>query len=76
MDSKVENLPQPVVEEQPKQVPTPRPVEEEELLQPMNKDSGEEFLQELFEEKHVYSVIIQCQRSRTKVMMKQKVKCM
>jgi len=40
----------------------------------MNKDSGEEFIQELFEEKLVCSVIPQCLRSRTKTMMKRKGK--
>jgi hypothetical protein len=37
----------------------------------MSKDSGKEFLQELFEE-HVCNIIIQCPRSRTRAMMKRK----
>jgi hypothetical protein len=47
-------------------------VEEEELQQPMS--NGEEFLQELFEERLVCSIIPQHPRSRTKTMMKQKGK--
>ncbi len=39
----------------------------------MSMDSGEEFLQELFEE-HAYNIILKCSRSRTKTMMKQKGK--
>jgi hypothetical protein len=38
-------LQQLVVKEQTYQVSTPRLVEEEELQQPMSKDSGEEFFQ-------------------------------
>jgi hypothetical protein len=45
-------------------------VEEKELKQPMN--SGEAFLQELFEEGPISNIIPQCPRSRTKTMMKQK----
>jgi hypothetical protein len=40
----------------------------------MNKDNGEEFLQELFEEEPICSVIHQHPRLRTKAMMKQKNK--
>jgi hypothetical protein len=40
----------------------------------VNKDCGEEFFQELFEEERVCIVIPQCPRSRTKAMMKQKGK--
>jgi hypothetical protein len=65
----VEILFQPIVEEQSKQTFKPRPMEEIELQQHVNKDSGKEFIQELFEE-HVCSVIPQCPRSRTKAMMK------
>jgi hypothetical protein len=48
-------------------------MEEEELQQHVSKDSGEEFLQQLFEE-HVYIVVPRRPRSRTKAMMKQKGK--
>ncbi len=40
----------------------------------MSKDNGKQFFQELFEKKHVYSVILERPRSKTKAMMKQKGK--
>jgi hypothetical protein len=40
----------------------------------VNKDNGEEFLQELFKEELVCNVIPKHPRSRTKAMMKQKNK--
>jgi hypothetical protein len=40
----------------------------------VNKDNGEEFFQELFEEEPICIVIPQCPRSITKAMMKQKGK--
>ncbi len=48
-------------------------MEKEKLQQLVSKDSGEEFLQQLFEE-HVCSVIPHHPRSRTKAMMKWKGK--
>jgi hypothetical protein len=44
------------------------------MQQLVSKDSGKEFLQELFEKKHVCNIIPQCPRSRTKAMMKRKGK--
>jgi hypothetical protein len=37
-------------------------VKETELQQCMSKNNGEKFFQELFEEEHLCSVIIQCPR--------------
>jgi len=51
-------------------------MEEKELQQHVSKDNEEEFLQKLFEEEPICSVILQCPRSKTKVMMKQKAKRM
>ncbi len=66
----MEIISQPIVEEQTPQAFESRHVEEEvELQQPLSKDSGEEFLQEL-----VCSVILECQQLRTKTMMKRKRK--
>jgi hypothetical protein len=42
----------------------------------VNIDNGEEFFQELFEEKLVYSVIPQRPRLKTKTMMKKKGKAL
>jgi hypothetical protein len=47
---------QQLVEEKPKQVSTPKLVEEKELQQHVSKDNGKDFLQELFEEELVYRV--------------------
>jgi hypothetical protein len=52
-----EELQQPIVEEQIKQVFTSRHVEEKKLQQPVN--SGEKFFQEIFEERHVSNFILQ-----------------
>ncbi len=73
----MEIIPQSIVEEQLEPILASRPMEEEELQQlvveePMSNE--EEFLQELFEERPVCSIIPQRPRSRTKTMMKQKGK--
>jgi hypothetical protein len=66
----VEILSQLVIEEQLEQAPKPRFMEEVKLQQLANKDSGEEFIQKVFEEEPICNVIPQCPRSRTKTMMK------
>ncbi len=71
-DSKeeVEILSQLVIEEQSKQAPKLRFMEEVKLQQLVNKDGGKEFIQESFEEEPICNVILQCPRSRTKITMK------
>ncbi len=66
--------PQLVVEEQLQLVSASRPVEENKLQQPMS--NGEEFFQELFEERPISSIIPRCPRLETRTMMKQKVKAL
>ncbi len=67
-----EELQQPIVEEQPQPILALRLVEEKKLQQHVT--SGEEFLQEFFEERHVSNIILQHPRSKTKTMVKQKGK--
>jgi hypothetical protein len=45
-------------------------VEEKELKQPVS--NGEAFIQELFEEGPISNIILECPKSGTKTMMKQK----
>jgi hypothetical protein len=68
----VEVGPQSIVQEQPKPVPESKFLKGKELHQPLN--SGEEFLQELFEDGPISNIIPQHSRLRTRIMMKQKGK--
>jgi hypothetical protein len=61
-----EELQQPIVEEQPQPILALRLVEEKKL---QHVTSGEEFLQEFFEERHVSNIILQHPRSKTKTMV-------
>lgn len=75
LEEEVEVISQPTVEEQPQLTPESNPLEEKtKLQQPMSRDNGEEFLQELFEEASICNIIPQSLQSRMKVMMKRKGK--
>jgi hypothetical protein len=65
-------LQQPIVEEQSQPILASRLVEEKKLQQHVT--SGEEFFQELFEERHVSNIILQNPRLETRTMVKRKGK--
>jgi hypothetical protein len=67
-------LQQPVVEKQPQPVPALKHVEAKKLQRLVS--NREEFLQELFEERPISSIIPQHPRSKTRTMMKQKGKAL
>ncbi len=67
-----EELQQLIVEEQPQPVLASRLVEEKKLQQHVT--SGEEFLQDFFEDRHVSNIILHHPRFQTRTMVKQKGK--